>query len=163
MGNVSSNGENIIFNPEKEYLFIDALYLQEIKNASNLDDNINLDAIRETVFPYTDTPFTITKLVTSNFDLQQIKTGDKNYLDKSPKSFFSTDTGMILVINTEILADFLPMFSYDELVGSDKEINIPYWQKMVADFKIEDVALILGPGINSGVDLTGSGTFFIQK
>lgn len=158
--NLSLNKESLQLNIGKTYILIDALYLNEIKvEKSRINSNNFLQEIRDEIFPYTDTPFAEYKANESIFEIRMIMKVDYKDVVLGNKSFFSTDTGLIALIDEKLLLDFLDFYDYDELVDSlDKPINVEYWKKLHAQYG-QDIGLLLSPGINSGFDFDGSGTY----
>ncbi|MEZ4772744.1 MAG: hypothetical protein R3D00_06130 [Bacteroidia bacterium] len=164
MNNVSTNGESLSLLPEKRYYVIDALYLNDIKDKINSLDQANLDQeIREKVFafPRTDTPFVKYASNRNIFSIEQIK--KVNYNEEMAKdTIFSTDTGMILLIEQGILIDFMQNFDYDTLTDSLTDlIDIKYWDELTNRYAPGLVNLAIAPGIQSGFDFEGSGTYKI--
>ena len=165
MNNISLNGEPIFLQPEIEYFVIDALYLNDVRNAREKLSFDNIDEeIRQVVFPfpYTDTPFARFKPKKKEFNINEIKsvTYEEVLADKS--LFFSTDTGLILFIAEKIFGDMLKNsdYDYDILVDSSlNPINIDYWDQLVNDYPPLNTALVVSPGINSEVDFKGSGLY----
>ncbi len=163
MKNISLNGEALKFSVENKYIIIDALYLNDIKEKfSSLDKRNLLKDIKEKIFPFTDTPFAEfipTKLF---FDPGKIKKVDNEELPSNSKNIFSTDTGLIIFIQEKLLKEFLDFYDYEDLVDSPTEtINVEYWDKITSNFKLDNIGLLLAPGINSGFDFEGSGTYEI--
>ncbi len=166
MTNISLKGEDVLLQRGKSYFIIDALYLNDIKNGLTGIDIANLENdIREKIFPYTETPFAIIALNKIGDGLQAIeidkikKTGDE---DVDPRCF-STDTGLIIVLEKSIFLEFLTHFDYDKLVeGLSKPINISYWTELEQQFAKNNCGLILSPGIKSGFDFDGSGLYKIE-
>lgn len=162
MLNLSLNKEPLVLKKQNHYFIVDALYLNEIKNKLAEIDVANLsNEIREKVFPYTDTPFAEYKANENIFNIEKIRKVDYREVVIRDKSF-STDTGLIAFIERKLLIDFIVLYKYDELVDSINEvINTHYFKKITANFLLTDIGFILSPGINSGVDFDGSGTYQI--
>jgi hypothetical protein len=160
MKNLSINSESIEVIVDKLYYIIDALYLNDIKNAVLLN-HVSIVDIRKEVFPYTDTPFAEFKTKNNIFSVNRIKKVDYEAVVTEDYSFFSTDTGLILLISEDIFIEFLNDYNYDLLVNSDYElINENYWKSITSKFNVEDVGLILSSS-NSENDFDGSGTYRI--
>lgn len=72
--------KNIEIQPGTEYIVIDCLYLNDIQNelAGFSPDGDIKKTIRESVFPYTDTPFAAYITSKSIFSITQIKKGELN-------------------------------------------------------------------------------------
>lgn len=162
MDNISLNGEVIKTKIGTSYLIIDALYLNDVKeNIPNFCNDI-ISEIRLNVFPYTDTPFAEYIAIDSTFDIHKIKKVDN--MSKVDASFFSTDTGLLVLINKNLLVDLLNSYDYDKLVDSpdpNEIINLIYWEQLKSNYDTDEVGLILAPGIDSGFDFEGSGTYRI--
>ncbi|WP_202704461.1 hypothetical protein [Flavobacterium sp. UGB4466] len=158
MKNISKNNEPLELSIGKKYYIIDALYVTNIKNEF-LKANILPKDIRNKVFPFTDTPFALYKANNNIFFINQIKKVDYDEVVLEDLSFFSTDTGLILFLNEDLLVDFLKEFNYDDLVNSDNElINEKYWEELVSNFESTDFGLVLAD-IDSENDFDGSGTY----
>ncbi|MCC9019746.1 hypothetical protein [Flavobacterium lipolyticum] len=158
MKNISKNNEPLELSIGKKYYIIDALYVTNIKNEF-LKANILPKDIRNEVFPFTDTPFALYKANNNIFFINQIKKVDYDEVVLEDLSFFSTDTGLILFLNEDLLVDFLKEFNYDDLVNSDNElINEKYWEELVSNFESTDFGLVLAD-IDSENDFDGSGTY----
>ncbi len=166
--NVSFGKDPIDVKVDQEYLVIDALYLKEIqaKGIETNGDNF-LKIIKEQVFvyPYSEFCFAVTSFSRPTFEVRQIKKYAENEtnhkIDK--ERIFCSDTGLLLIINLDIAVSLISKINYDELVNGDwdTDINIHYWRTVAAPFEYSDLALILSPGINSGVDFVGGGLYYI--
>lgn len=164
MKNISLNKEPIELAVGIKYIVIDALYINEIKlEYQNFISNNIFNEIRNTVFPYTDTPFAEYIAKETAFTVDKIKKVDYDQANPEDKSVFSTDSGVIIFVNEKIFADFISKFDYDELVDSSTELlNIDNWSSISNNFNISDSAIIVSPGINSGVEFDGGGTYKIE-
>lgn len=164
MKNISFNKEPIQLKCGIKYIIIDAIYLKDIrKEISNLNIDDIFNEIRNKVFPYTDTPFATYIPRKATFTLGQIKKIDYDQIIDGDKSILSTDSGVLVFINEKILKDFVLKFDYDEFVNSEIElINIAYWNFIVDSYNLLDIAFVVSPGINSGVDFDGSGSYKIE-
>ena len=164
MRNISLNKEQIILNAGKKYYVMDALYLDDIKNfPEDLDKNDLANEIKKKVFLYTKTPFAIYETNKGNFRIDMIHKVNYKEIEHFDDSYFSTDTGLLILFNECILIDLLKLYEYDKLVDSiTSPINEEYWDYLSSHFTTNDVALMLAPGINSGVDFSGSGTYQIN-
>ena len=166
MANISLKGEDILLRSGKSYFIIDALYLNDVKNGLTDVDTYDLENdIRRRIFPYTETPFAIIALDKIGDGLQAIeidkikKAGDE---DVNPRCF-STDTGLIIILEKSIFLEFLTHFDYDKLVeGLSEPINLSYWTELEQQFAAYNCGLILSPGIKSGFDFDGSGLYKIE-
>ncbi len=164
MKNISLNKEPIELAVGIKYIVIDALYINEIRlECPNLIGDNLLNEIRSTVFPHTDTPLAEYTPLEKVFTVDKIKKVDYNQIDFEDSSVFSTDTGVIIFVNEKIFIDFISKFDFDELVDSSSELlNIANWSSIVEDFNFSDSAIIVSPGVNSGVEFDGSGTYKIE-
>jgi hypothetical protein len=164
MRNISLNAEPLMVSVGRKYILIDALYLNEIKSALfSFQEADFTNEIRHKVFPYTDTPFAEFIANDMSFSPSAIKFVKESPTEAYGTTFFSTDTGLIVLVNPAILTAFLRHYSYDDLVDSPVEtINVGYWDSIVANFEVEDVGLILSPGITSEIEFRGSGTYEIK-
>ncbi|MGK9126688.1 hypothetical protein M1D52_21920 [Olivibacter sp. SA151] len=164
MKNISLDKEPIELLPNIKYIVIDAMYINEIRlEISNLINEDILNAIRSNVFPYTDTPFAEYTPEERVFTLDKIKKVDYDQIDPKERNAFSTDSGAIVFVNERVFVDFTSKFDYNELVDSSTELlNVAYWGSIVNNFDLSDIAIIISPGINSGVEFDGSGTYKIE-
>ncbi len=162
--NISLNKEPIELECGIKYIIIDALYLNDIRQGLSCLNNNNIsDEIRSKVFPYTDTPFAEYTPTTDIFTLNQIKKIDYGQLESVDKSILSTDSGVLIFINEKILIDFVSKYDYGEFVNSETELlNLDYWSSIVNNYNMQEIAVIVSPGINSGVEFDGSGSYRIQ-
>lgn len=161
MQNISSRKESIKLRTGQSYYIIDLLYLTEIKerfSEINVDDLIN--EIRTKIFPDFSTvlgEFVATQPV---FEVERIRKVYYSEVIKGDRSFFSTDTAVLIVANTKIFAKVISACDYYELTDHHIEIiNPEVWQRVVSAFEDFDIGLISSPGINSGCDFNGSGTY----
>ncbi len=163
MQNISLNNESIELKCDIKYIIIDALYINDIKQQLfNLKRDNILNEIRSVVFPYTDTPFAEYFSTKNIFILNQIKKVEYNEITPGDNSVLSTDTGVLIFINEKILTEFTKKYDYGELVNSSTDLlNINYWNSVVNNFNIFDLAIIISPGINTGVEFDGSGLYKI--
>ncbi|MEN5231571.1 hypothetical protein [Sphingobacterium faecium] len=73
---------------------------------------------------------------------------------------FTTDSGVVIFVNKELFLDFVLKFDYDELLDSSTDLlNLDYWNSVIDNFNLFDVAIIVSPGINTGADYQGSGIY----
>ena len=158
--NISFKGENILLNAKKTYYVIDALYLNDIRAGFEDLNQDRLDQeIREKIFPYTDAPFAKVLLLNSVFHISNIKKANHNDLLSDEKSCFSSDTGLILLIEETLLASIIRNYNYEDLIDSLTEpINLDYWKNMTS-ILANGIGLILAPGVGSGYDFEGSGFY----
>lgn len=165
MAHLSVNMEDVTVNRGEVYLLMDALYLEAIRaTIDSLDiDNLNED-IQQKAFPYNDIPFATFKAQRPAFSIHDIKAIDYNNISREDPFVFSSDTGVVLLINEKILMSVVRECEYEELVDSaEGPVNRSYWDGIVAKFKVGDLALILAPGLGAPVDFSGSGTYRINN
>jgi hypothetical protein len=164
MKNFSTNKEAINLKSGTKYIVIDALYINDIRQElSNIREKFKIDEIRSKVFPYTNTPFAKYTPLMDTFTLPQIRKVDFARIDDEEKSVLSTDSGVLIFIAENVFSDFVSKFDYYELVNSEIDLlNTDYWRTMVKNYNMTDVALVVAPGIGSGVDFEGSGTYRIE-
>lgn len=162
--NISINKEPIKVKNNIEYIVIDALYVDDIREKlSELEKDDIIKEIKNKVFPYTDTPFAQYIPKNNAVGIEQIKrTNNILSEDRIIPNIFSVDTGLLIFINRNKIINFVSKFSYNELINSKTEVlNTDYWKVITSDYSYEDIAVILSPGIDSGIDFQGSGTYYI--
>ncbi|KFF12584.1 hypothetical protein [Flavobacterium hydatis] len=164
MKNISTKNEPLELDINKSYYIIDALYLNDIKDEFLNKNSLPKDNdIRNNVFPYTDTPFAKYKANKKTFFVSQIKKVDYDEVVLGDTSFFSTDTGLIILLLENILIEFIKNYNYEDLVDSkDELINENYWKGLTLKFNPTDIGLILSD-MNSENDFDGSGTYRIVE
>jgi len=119
MTNISLNMEPLELNYGETYLIIDAIYLNEIREANLIVNSQDLlEIIRKEVFPHTDTPFSEYKALQSYFDVNKIKKIESTNVPIDKQSWFSTDTGLLVLVNVQILSQIIVGFSYNKLVDT---------------------------------------------
>lgn len=165
MINLSLYGEDILIKVGKLYYVIDALYLQKIKEElPNISINDIEAEIKSKIFPYTEAPFAIISFnntgdLLASIKVSQIKKGDEENISTTS---FSTDTGLVIIIEKPIFLDFLNLYDYDKLVEGDIELlNKDYWEQLQQNFGIYQCGVILAPGTKSEFDFDGSGLYKI--
>lgn len=162
MNNVSLNGESVKLTVGDEYIVIDALYISDIQqelNDLNKEDLYN--EIRNKIFKYTDTPFAVYKATSEDFYLAKMKKIDVDEVEAT--DVLSTDSAVIIFLNKRIFLDFVVKFDYYELTNDTIGVlNIEYWNSITNTYPFTDIAIIVSPGINSGTEFDGSGTFRIS-
>lgn len=122
-------------------------------------DNV-FNEIRHVIFPYTDTPFAEYICKKEIFTLEEIEKVRYDMIDNADSTMFSTDSGVILFIKEDCFIEFISKFDYDELTDSETELlNLDYWCSISDKFDVFDCAIIVSPGINSGVAFDGSGLY----
>lgn len=166
MKNISFlNNDTIKIKAEQLYIVIDALYLMDIKENLDKIEKIELiDSIRKICFPYSDIPFAEITTSKSIFAIDNFKKID-NYKDAdiSNRALLSTDTGLLIFINKEILIRFIGLFDYDNLVNSLTDIiNIDYWDVITQQFDETDLGLMLSQSEEEGI-LCGGGVYRIMN
>ena len=160
--NISLKGEDVFLKKSRRYLVMDALYLDKYCREKKSLDFARIEEEAVKLFPFSNFP-----LASITMDGDEL--GPKNFLRKKSKSsdldYFSTDTGLIVLINRSVFKEFVEEYSYDELVKAslNDDVNIAYWERIVAKFDRLDCALILSEGMDSKSEFTGSGTFFISQ
>lgn len=161
--NISINKEPIKVKSNIEYIVIDALYIDDIREKlSELEKDDIINEIKNKVFPYTDTPFAQYIPKNNTVGIEQIKKSNISNEDIITPNIFSVDSGILIFINRNKIINFVSNFSYNDLINSKIEVlNINYWKVITSDYLYEDIAVILSPGIDSGVDFEGSGTYCI--
>ncbi len=161
MKNISLNGEPVELTVSSKYIVIDALYINDIRSElGHLNKDDIFDEIRKIVFPYTYNPFAEFVPEGKVFRIDQIKSVDFNKIDVDDIGVFTIDSGVVIFVNKKLFLDFVLKFNYDELVDSPTDLlNLDYWNSMIADFNLFDVAIIVSPGINTGADFQGSGIY----
>jgi len=164
MKNISTENEPIELRIGVKYIVIDGLYINDIKEElENLRVDHLIGDIREKVFQYTKTPFAEYTAHNKVFEISQLKKLGYQDVHTADKSVFSTDTGLVVFLNENRLLPFVKEFDYESLVESlDDLINISYWESITVDCNEGDIALVLSPGIDSGVEFEGSGTYKIS-
>jgi len=164
MRNVSIKGEDIRLISGKCYYIIDALYLNNIKlGIATLNISIFDPEVEEKIFPYTEAPFA--KITSSRglFHVMNIKKASYENIDSSDRNYFSSDTGLVAFVSEEILLRLLPSYDYNTLVDTiTEDLNFKYWDDLASNFNMNDLGLILAPGINSGYEFEGSGIYKIE-
>lgn len=164
MNNVSLKGEDLLLSAGKYYYLIDALYLGDIQAKYEYLRKDRLEQeIKEKVFPYTDAPFAKIKLSDGLFQIESISKIDFNDLSSNDKNCFSSDTGLILLIEESLFSTVVGICNYDNLVDSKiEEINSEYWTKITSKLPENTIGLILAPGIDSGYEFEGGGIYRIN-
>ncbi|MEN5086129.1 hypothetical protein ABE426_06635 [Sphingobacterium faecium] len=161
MKNISLNGEPIELSVTIKYIVIDALYINEIRTElAHLKRDDIFDEIRNIVFPYTYNPFAEFVPEGKVFRIDQIKNVDHDKIDVNDIGVFTTDSGVVIFVNKKLFVDFASKFDYDELMDSPTDsLNLDYWNSIIDDFNLFDIALIVSTGINTGTDFQGSGIY----
>lgn len=163
--NISIEGESLSIN-EGNYIIIDGLYLDNIKNyitSNKIENNISLNKLKSKLFAYpkTNTPFAIIKLnQRTKFNVHSVRKSDYNSEDEDIEQCLSTDTGLLIIINTNLLVKFILKYDFNKLVDIPP-IDSSYWRSLTQEFDDNDIGLLLNPGINSGFEFDGSGYYKI--
>lgn len=158
--NLSLKGENIELTGKSDYYIIDALYLNDVKENLDYINTRNLEQeLKEKVFPFTVCP--IGRISTSDhsisISIDKIKQISEAQVSSSS---FTSDSGLILLIRTDVFFKFLAIYNFDTLTeGLNDPVNIFYWNNVITQFPEKSCALILAPGINSGFEFVGSGLY----
>ena len=164
--NFSTDGEALRLKPNKTYIAIESLYLNDIKREiDKLKMENLLEEIKEKVFPfpYTDVPFATFLTKDESFPISSIRKKDYDSItEREKEQCFTTDSGLIIILRPTIIKEFVQNYSYDELVDSLVElINLDYWDRITDGFDKGDIGLIVAPGIDSGFEFEGSGIYEI--
>ena len=165
MANISLHGEDISIEVGKSYYVIDALYLGRIKEElsnTSIANDIE-EEIKSKIFPYTEAPFAIISINSGNL-LASIKVSDikKSNDENINARNFSTDSGLVVIIEKSIFIDFINLFNYDKLVEGETELlNKGYWEQFQKNFGEHQCGVILAPGTNSEFEFDGSGLYEI--
>lgn len=162
MKNVIVNGDEMIILDTGSYIVIDCLYINDIKRciSENKISNINTADLKNTVFPYSDTPFALIELKQkTSFSTRQINKYNPDKPMVKPSNSFSTDTGLIVLINEQIFFEAIMKIDYNQVVDSILS-DFVLWDKLYNDFDEYELALILSSDNDSEFD--GSGTYTIN-
>jgi hypothetical protein len=165
MNNISIFKEDILLNKDSTYYIIDVLYIDDIRLAIE-SDLVNLDKLdgylRQNVFDSTRFPFAKYKAKFDIFEIDKIKKENYDLVKDDEDSVFVTDTGLIVFIEESNFLRLISIVDYCTLVDSMLDpINIKYWEEIAGNFEYKDIALVLAPGMNSGKEFVGSGTYRI--
>ena len=167
MNNISLNGESLTIKTNTRYIAIDGLYLMEIvKSAVNLDKDNLSDEIRNKIFPFphTDIPFSEFSINENIFKIDNIIKADYDNIEFSKKKkYFSSDTGLLIIIKLELIKSLTINYNYEELVDTEFDgINLNYWNKITSQFALEDIGLVMAPGFESEYEFEGGGVYKIE-
>lgn len=167
MNNVSLKGEDLFLSLNTEYLVIDALYLNDIRKSLNEVDIHSLQDIQQKVFPYNDFPFGVVNTGEDRRRIIMIKNIKKETYSNMGKTkgvcYFSSDTGLLVVVAMTAFVEFTKSFDYDQLLDTLTEnFNAEYWMKINSHLKEGDVGLIFSPGLRSGFEFDGGGTYSLR-
>lgn len=159
-------------------LFIDPLYLQEIANhmpsvkSFPAGNKIHLvQQLEKEVFPYSGGRLLGYKEVaghTYTLHLSRLKRFDHTNKEKEQRSFrkeitaFASDSGSFLILDLANFDTLLKMLQYDDLTSAALEGRFATYQEKVNDALGNKAwAYVLSPGIHSGFDFQGSGSFYV--
>lgn len=159
--NISINKEPLEVRAHAYYILIDGDYLNDLKcELSNLSaDNLYLEA-RSRIFIYNDTPFAEFQTDFDVFTIDMIQQVDREVVDGDSQSFFSTDTGLLILCEEVFLRAFIESYDYEALIDHPSElIDEDYWGEITSHFPRGSFGIIVSPGINSGCDFIGSGLY----
>lgn len=164
--NISENGTNLELRKGFKYLIIDALYLEEIKENLNIQKNLNFDElkkqIKEKVFPFNDTPFAEFYMKENQFRIETIKKMNNNNKISLEKQF-SSDTGLVLLFTVSNFRFVLENFDYEKFTDSQLTlVNHNYWSNLIGVLEENTIGTIIAPGVNSGYDFEGGGTYCVN-
>ncbi len=167
MDNISVGGESLKLKPNESFIAIEGLYINNIRSQiDNLDERNLLNDIRSKVFafPFTDIPFATFSTKSGLFDVEWIKKIDYDHIFNNIRSqCFSCDSGLILLLHTEIISIIARRFDFEELVDSESDpISSKYWDVVTKDINTDSIGLVLAPGVNSGYDFEGGGVYRID-
>jgi hypothetical protein len=166
MTNLSFRGDDILLKSGHTYFIIDALYLSRIKTEFNsIPNNEYEQYIRNNIFPYSETPFSKFSLPKSKDKLTRIliRNIEKVVGEAVGATVFSTDTGIITIIEATIFLDFANAFDYDEMVDDNfNGVNEGLWSSIETKFGQFNCAIISSPGISSGLEFDGSGSYKLR-
>jgi hypothetical protein len=164
MNNTSLMGEDITLCAGKNYYVIDALYLNDVKvGLSDLQKDKTDEKIAREIFPYTTAPFAKILMHRDSFQVHSIIKVRHEDLLPDGGNCFSSDTGLVLLIEQSHLISFVKAYNYDDLVDSHiEDINLGYWNNITSGINRNEIGLILAPGMGSGYEFEGSGLYKIN-
>ena len=163
MKNLSFNKENLILNKGSRYIIIDALYIMDIKKKiKDIQENDWKSYLKVSVFPDTNNPFGEYTSDKTTFETSRIKKVNQYENIASNSLVFCTDSGILIFILESLFWGFAFKFDYDKLVETTiGSINESYLNEITQGYGDLDIGLVLAPGINSGFEFEGSGTYTI--
>lgn len=163
MYNISEKGDSIHLN-KGEYIIIDGLYLNDIKiyfESTELGA-ISIEDFKKKIFPYNSIPFSIAKFSSDYiFNISQLQKVNYNEISDSYEKYLSTDTGLLIFINKNILQEFIVDYDFDKLVDYSS-LNYQYWSSLYKKFNNKNIGLILSPGLHSEYEFNGSGVYKVE-
>lgn len=159
--NISTSKEPIHLEVGACYIVVDALYIADIKvGLASESGLVAIDDMRQNIFPYTSTPFAEFVPTQEVFHITQICKYESADLGESvQRSVCSVDSGILMFVKQSVFLDFITSFDYDDLLSSSTVVDTEYWHAITARFLPTDVAIVVSPGINEGVDFEGGGTY----
>jgi hypothetical protein len=136
------------------------LFLSQIQNCINDIDTNNFDTdVKTNIFPYTDYPFAKLECKKGYLELSDIKNANISTINPN---CFASDTGLIKVVDAQILKSLVPIFDFYELTDTDDGLlNEAYWNNLISYFEPTSLGLILSASIDIGFDIVGGGTYEI--
>ncbi|AFD06142.1 hypothetical protein [Solitalea canadensis] len=163
MENISENGSSLILDAQKSYYVIDALYLSNINEQISSLNLLDLDnEIRMKVFPFTDSPYMKFKPLRNVLSVIEIRQNNETIKEK--KECFDVDSGMIMLIDDKIFIEIVTKFNFGDLVDSQTSlINMVFWKGLTKQFELNQIGIILSPGVDSGYEFVGSGEYKIVQ
>lgn len=170
MRNVSLHSERITLNPGSRYFVIDTLYVNDLAREDL--PSVGPDAfIRDRVFsyPHAQTMFVLIDIRERSEELV-VHVGDilsvtDEVAEANVDSCFVTDTGLIVFVREENLSDLVSALDFYELVdtnGAHETVDLEYWDRIAGRYHLNDLALMVSPGLDSGYEFVGSGLYMID-
>ncbi|OGX85626.1 hypothetical protein [Hymenobacter glacialis] len=111
--------------PGKEYLFIDALYLEEFK--ARPDSSLlhhELVALRHIVFPDAINPYAVVTAEHEGFDLSSIQPIGSEAAAADNVRQFCSDTGLVLIIAVDIFSSVVAELDFEELADLAEDHDV---------------------------------------
>jgi len=161
--NALNSDQEIKINLGETYFVIDPLYVSDIKVKLSNSDCPNLDADIRKVFPYTKIPFSKYYAREAVVRINQVKKLDYSEKFGGNPSVFCIDSGSFILINESIFWEFIKDFDYDDLYNGSEIIDFSYWKDLSLKYGEGNIGLIIAPGINSGFEFDGDGTYTIDE
>lgn len=167
MINFSNRGQDLILKSGESFILIDGLYLNSVKRKfDSLKTEDLLNEIRSKIFsfPYTDIPFASFYMSDELFSINKIiKVNYDDIVENEKEKCFSTDTGLLILILSNLIENFIKKYDYEDLVGSPiQPVNLEYWIDITNEISQNEIGLILSPGMHSGFEFEGSGTYKVD-
>lgn len=163
MNNISLNKEPINLCIGRHYIVMDAMYLNEVKEYLEvLTDNNLLERLKK-IFPYNKIPFARILPSKGILHIEDIKEVDYDHIIDY-EHCFATDSALILLICQDKVISFLSQYNYYDLIDKIYESNNnEVWKNLQLNFLPGEIALVGAPGVNSGCDFIGSGTYMFTE